>query len=180
MWYVGGVDRVENEARSLWKIVGIGDPERYSRSLVLALCAAEPLTHRCAFAEERTGGAAAGHPEIVAIALVAERTGDDITMPCGACCQVALELGGPDVLVGAADPKGAVARSTISDLLPEGPHKALCALLIRPVRVRTAWQLIQGSGPDLAPRLRNVHIGRSRRRACASAFGMVADFELET
>lgn len=68
---------------------------------------------------------AAGDSEIVAIALVAERTGDAITMPCGACCQVALELGGPDVQVAAADPAGAVSRAKISDLLPRGPHKAL-------------------------------------------------------
>lgn len=68
---------------------------------------------------------AAGDPEIVAVALVAERTGDEITMPCGACCQVALELGGPDVQVAAADPSGTVIRSKISDLLPKGPHKAV-------------------------------------------------------
>lgn len=68
---------------------------------------------------------ASGHPGIVAVALVADRTGDEITMPCGACCQVALELGGPDVQVAAADPTGAVVRSTIADLLPKGPHKAL-------------------------------------------------------
>jgi cytidine deaminase len=68
---------------------------------------------------------AAGDPEIVAIALVAERTGGDITMPCGACCQVALELGGPDVRVAAADPTGVVSRSKISDLLPRGPHKTM-------------------------------------------------------
>ena len=66
---------------------------------------------------------AAGDPEIVAIALVSERTGDDITMPCGACCQVALELGGPGVQVAAADPEGVLSLSSIADLLPRGPHK---------------------------------------------------------
>jgi cytidine deaminase len=66
---------------------------------------------------------AAGDPDIVAIALVAERTGDSVTMPCGACCQVALELGGPAVHVAAADPSGSLERSTIADLLPKGPHK---------------------------------------------------------
>lgn len=66
----------------------------------------------------------AGDREIVAIALVSERTGDQITMPCGACCQVALELGGPDVRVAAADPDGQLALATIQELLPRGPHKS--------------------------------------------------------
>jgi cytidine deaminase len=66
---------------------------------------------------------AAGDPEITAIALVSERTGDQITMPCGACCQVALELGGPDVHVVAADPSGSLTQSTIAELLPREPHK---------------------------------------------------------
>ena len=93
MWYVGGVDRVENEARSFWEIVGIGDSEEYSRSLVLAFCAAEPLT---IVAPLPRNAPAARPPAIRRSSLVA-----------------------------AADPKGAVARSTISDLLPKGPHKAL-------------------------------------------------------
>ncbi len=68
---------------------------------------------------------AAGDSEITAIALVSERTGDQITMPCGACCQVALELGGPAVHVVAADPSGSLTQSTIGELLPKGPHKSL-------------------------------------------------------
>jgi cytidine deaminase len=66
---------------------------------------------------------AAADPEIIAIALVAERTDGEITMPCGACCQVALELGGHDVRVVAADPSGALTTTTIGQLLPRGPHK---------------------------------------------------------
>ena len=66
---------------------------------------------------------AAGEPDIAAIALVSKRTDDEITMPCGACCQVALELGGPDVKVAAADPEGTTELTTIGELLPRGPHK---------------------------------------------------------
>ena len=66
---------------------------------------------------------AAADPDIVAVVLVAERTDGEITMPCGACCQVALELGGPEVRVAAADPSGALTETTIGQLLPRGPHK---------------------------------------------------------
>jgi cytidine deaminase len=66
---------------------------------------------------------ASADSDIVAIALVAERTDGEITMPCGACCQVALELGGPEVRVAAADPSGALTETTIGQLLPRGPHK---------------------------------------------------------
>lgn len=67
---------------------------------------------------------AAGDREIAALALVSERTDGEITMPCGACCQVALELGGPLVRVAAADTQGVVELTTIGDLLPRGPNKS--------------------------------------------------------
>lgn len=38
--------------------------------------------------------------------------------PCGACRQVLLELGGPDLVVWLADLRGAVRRTTAGDLLP--------------------------------------------------------------
>lgn len=66
---------------------------------------------------------AAGDSGIVGLALVSKRTGDEITMPCGACCQVALELGGSDVVVAAADLDGVTTRSTIYELFPRGPKK---------------------------------------------------------
>ena len=66
---------------------------------------------------------ASGDSGIVGVALVSKRTGDEITMPCGACCQVALELGGGDVVVAAADLDGVTVRSTIHELLPRGPKK---------------------------------------------------------
>jgi len=58
-----------------------------------------------------------------ALALTAPRTDDAVTMPCGACLQVALELGGPDVVVVAVAPDGERVVSSVRALLPRGPHK---------------------------------------------------------
>ena len=55
------------------------------------------------------------------LALVAPRTAGELTWPCGACLQVALELGGPDLVVHAADPDGAHEQATLRELLPRGP-----------------------------------------------------------
>ena len=63
----------------------------------------------------------AGRP--TALALVAPRTDGALTHPCGACLQVALELGGPGLRVVVADPDGASATSDVATLLPAGPHK---------------------------------------------------------
>ncbi|HEU5081734.1 MAG TPA: cytidine deaminase [Acidimicrobiales bacterium] len=63
----------------------------------------------------------AGRP--VALALVAPRTDGELTHPCGACLQVALELGGPDLRVVVADPDGAATTSDVGTLLPAGPRK---------------------------------------------------------
>jgi cytidine deaminase len=58
-----------------------------------------------------------------AVALVAPRTGEELTWPCGACLQVALELGGPDmaIYVGSLDEDAPVSESTVGQLLPRGP-----------------------------------------------------------
>lgn len=82
-------------------------------SLGLAMCA------------ERVAlfGAATAGKRPVALALVAARTSGSLTYPCGACLQVALELGGPEVRVTVADPRGETATATVSELLPNGPHK---------------------------------------------------------
>jgi cytidine deaminase len=58
-----------------------------------------------------------------ALALVAKRTAGELTWPCGACLQVALELGGPDLTVHVADTDGTTASARLSDLLPRGPHR---------------------------------------------------------
>jgi len=63
----------------------------------------------------------AGRP--VALALVAPRTDGELTHPCGACLQVALELGGAELRVLVADPNGAGATSDVATLLPAGPRK---------------------------------------------------------
>jgi cytidine deaminase len=59
----------------------------------------------------------------VALALVAKRTSGDLTFPCGACLQVALELAGPELTVVAADPDGPTAVVALRDLLPRAPHR---------------------------------------------------------
>ncbi len=82
-------------------------------SLGLAMCA-----ERVALFTTATRGA-----RPVALALVARRTGGSLTHPCGACLQVALELGGPSVTVVAADPDGDHTVSRVDDLLPNGPKK---------------------------------------------------------
>src|SRR3954451_290235 len=42
----------------------------------------------------------------VALALSSKRTSDELTFPCGACLQVALELAGPELVVVSAEPGG--------------------------------------------------------------------------
>lgn len=82
-------------------------------SLGLAMCAERVALFSAAAAGERP----------TALALIAKRTSDEITFPCGACLQVALELGGADVEVIASDLDGATVTATVGDLLPRGPHK---------------------------------------------------------
>lgn len=59
----------------------------------------------------------------VALALVAPRTGEELTWPCGACLQVALELGGADmrIYVSSVAEDAPVSESTVGELLPKGP-----------------------------------------------------------
>ncbi len=81
-------------------------------SLGLAMCA------------ERVAmfGAIAAGERPAALALAAPDTDGSPTWPCGACLQVALELGGADmiVIVGNVD-DGPTSSATIGDLLPRGP-----------------------------------------------------------
>ena len=65
---------------------------------------------------------AAGGRRPVMLALTAPDTAGSLTWPCGACLQVALELGGPDlVVIVADDSSGASQTATVGDLLPNGP-----------------------------------------------------------
>ncbi len=82
-------------------------------SLGLAMCAERAAMF----------GAVARGSRPVELALVAARTADALTWPCGACLQVALELGGPGVVVHVADPSGDAASATVAELLPRGPHR---------------------------------------------------------
>ncbi|MEZ5409864.1 MAG: cytidine deaminase [Acidimicrobiales bacterium] len=67
---------------------------------------------------------AGGDSRPVGLALVAPRTDGELTYPCGACLQVALELGGPDLAVVIADPdREEIVASTVGGLLPNGPRK---------------------------------------------------------
>ena len=84
-------------------------------SLGLAMCAERAAVF---------AGVALGYGKPLAIALAAPRTDSALTYPCGACLQVALELGGPDlvVLAPAAD-SSAIEQRTVGELLPKAPRK---------------------------------------------------------
>ena len=62
----------------------------------------------------------AGKPEI--LALVSKPTGGDLTWPCGACLQVALELGGRDLVVAVSDGRRQQ-TARLGDLAPKMPKK---------------------------------------------------------
>ena len=84
-------------------------------SLGLAMCAERVALF---------GSVAAGNPRPTHLALVAPRTDGELTCPCGACLQVALELGGPEMTIIVADADGnSVERTTVGELLPKGPNK---------------------------------------------------------
>ncbi len=82
-------------------------------SLGLAMCA------------ERAALFAAVDQELAptVLAVASRRTDDDLTFPCGACLQVALELAGPDLVVIAVDPDGHQDRATVAELLPRAPRR---------------------------------------------------------
>ncbi len=58
-----------------------------------------------------------------ALVVASPRTSGALTFPCGACLQVALELGGRELVVIAVDPQGTSERAVLSELLPRGPRK---------------------------------------------------------
>jgi cytidine deaminase len=58
-----------------------------------------------------------------ALVVASPRTNGSITFPCGACLQVALELGGREMMVVAVAPDGVVERAELGVLLPRGPYK---------------------------------------------------------
>ena len=82
-------------------------------SLGLAMCAERAAL----FA---TVAQQAGRPEI--LALESRRTDGGLTWPCGACLQVALELGGQDLLIVVTDGKE-VHSARLHELAPRLPTK---------------------------------------------------------
>jgi cytidine deaminase len=57
------------------------------------------------------------------LAVCAPRPGGQLTFPCGACLQVALEVAGGDLLVVAVDPDGAHEAVNLDSLLPRAPKR---------------------------------------------------------
>ncbi len=57
------------------------------------------------------------------LALCSKRTEGELTFPCGACLQVALEIGGPDLIIVATDPEGSLDRATVAELLTRAPKR---------------------------------------------------------
>lgn len=83
-------------------------------SLGLAMCAERVALFSCVARD-------AGRPEI--LALVAPRTSSALTYPCGACLQVALELGGEDLLIVVSDTRGHAEAARLGALAPRLPVK---------------------------------------------------------
>jgi homotetrameric cytidine deaminase len=105
----------------------MGAAVRYDDGGILPGALVENVSLGLAMCAERVAlfsGVASGAGTPIALALVAGTTDGELTFPCGACLQVALELGGPEVVVIASSADGAVSgRSTIGELLPRGPKK---------------------------------------------------------
>ena len=59
------------------------------------------------------------------LALAAPKTASGLTEPCGACLQVALELGGPGLRIIAVGVDDTVRLSPVAELLGRGPHSGL-------------------------------------------------------
>lgn len=82
-------------------------------SLGLAMCAERAALFACVANN-------AGKPEV--LALVSRPTSGQLTWPCGACLQVAMELGGPELIVAVSDGKRSAHRK-LKELAPHLPHK---------------------------------------------------------
>lgn len=83
-------------------------------SLGLAMCA-ERIALFSTVSQE------AGTPKL--LVLISKRTGGEITFPCGACLQVAMELGGPDLEIVACDTEGNIDKEVLSKLSSRLPRK---------------------------------------------------------
>ena len=95
------------------------------RSVVVPGTLVENVSLGLAMCAERTAlfgtvATDAGKPEVLAI--VAPRTNGELTWPCGACLQVALELSGPDLMIVASDGTR-TGQARLRDLAPSLPFK---------------------------------------------------------
>ena len=82
-------------------------------SLGLAMCA-----ERVALFSAVTAGI---RPAV--LALASKRTAQELTFPCGACLQVALEIAGPELTIVAVDPDGATEHVPLGSLLTRAPSR---------------------------------------------------------
>jgi cytidine deaminase len=82
-------------------------------SLGLAMCA-----ERVALFSSVTNGT---RPAVLAVS--SKRTDGELTFPCGACLQVALEIAGPDLTVVAVDPEGHTDHASLRSLLTRAPSR---------------------------------------------------------
>jgi cytidine deaminase len=82
-------------------------------SLGLAMCA-----ERVALFSAVTAGI---RPAV--LALCSKRTDGELTFPCGACLQVALEIAGPDLTIVAVDADGASEHAALGSLLTRAPSR---------------------------------------------------------
>ncbi len=83
-------------------------------SLGLAMCA-ERIALFSTVSQE------AGTPRL--LVLISKRTDGKITFPCGACLQVAMELGGPDLEIVVCDTEGNKDKEILSNLSSRLPRK---------------------------------------------------------
>ncbi len=79
-------------------------------------------TGLCAERVALAGALAQGAGPVITLALVAPRTRGELTWPCGACLQMAVELAGAELEVVVADLELAWSSSTIAELAPRLPH----------------------------------------------------------
>lgn len=59
----------------------------------------------------------------VVLAVCAPKTSGELTFPCGACLQVALEIAGDELVVVAVDPDGVHEQATLGTLLTRAPQR---------------------------------------------------------
>lgn len=57
------------------------------------------------------------------LAVCAPRTSGELTFPCGACLQVALEVSGAGLVVVAVDPEGVHEQAPLTTLLTRAPQR---------------------------------------------------------